>query len=311
MVGSPAGAGGEAAGQGGTAGESEGGAAAQAPGGAAGDASLGGAAGAGGSADSGPIVTVPEDCLPPPVATITATAVGFPAAGLKLWLRGDHGVWATAEHRVCAWVDLSGNDNVLYATGQNRPLWGDEQLSSLPAIDFDTTTNYLSTGGVLDIAPTSGRTFIAVVQMVNTTGRFAAVMQGESGTPGTYVNLDTNTFLTQGSREGVYVTNNAYDAELATSTSPRVHLFTVSTMVPATPVLNAIEYRVNGAVQTLTRTQGGLGNGNIEDFSGAGFTLVGSGTHASIAEVLVYDRALSSEEKSAVEAVLKARYTID
>ena len=33
-----------------------------------------------------------------------------------------------------------------------------------------------------------------------------------------------------------------------------------------------VDYRVDGVTQTLTRTSGGLGNGNFEDFSGANFT---------------------------------------
>ena len=67
-------------------------------------------------------------------------------------------------------------------------------------------------------------------------------------------------------------------------------------MAPTTPVLSAFDYRVDGATQTLTRTAGGLGNGNIEDFSSANFTLVGLGPSAIVAEALIYNRALSASE---------------
>lgn len=164
---------------------------------------------------------------------------------------------------------------------------------------------------MLSIPATSARTFIAVVQLVTTTERFQAIMQGESGTPGTYVNLDANTFQTAGSREGVYVTNNSYDAALSTSALPRVHVITLSTMTPSTPVLDAIDYRVNGVTQTLTRNAGGLGNGSIESFSGANFTLVGNGARALLAEAIVYERALTLEERGAVETALAARYAIE
>jgi len=296
------GAGGSDAGAGGA----NGGVSGEAAGGAGGNA-LGGAGAAGG--DTGPIVDVDASCLAPAVTTpLSATAEGLPAAGLALWLRADRGVYATVQQRVCAWVDQSGNDQVLYASGGNRPLWGAASLGGQPAIDFDAVSSYVSTSGVLGIAPTSGRTLIAVVQSVSTTGRFTALMQGKSGTAGTYVNLDANTFNTAGSREGVYVTNNAYDSAQATSTVRRVHVMILSTMQPGTAVLSALEYRVNGRPQTLTRTAGGLGNGNIEDFSGADFTLVGSGARAVVAEALLYDRALSAEETSSVEAALFGRY---
>src|SRR4029077_1316137 len=102
--------------------------------------------------------------------------------------------------------------------------------------------------------------------------------QGQSGTPGTYLGVDTNTFATAGGREGVYMMNNAYDSALATTTAaPRVHVYTISTMTAGTPVLSGIDYRVDGVTQTLTRTSGGLGNGNFENFSTANFTSVATG----------------------------------
>ena len=82
-------------------------------------------------------------------------------------------------------------------------------------------------------------------------------------------------------------------------------------MTPGTAILGAIDYRVNGATQSLTRTSGGLGNGNFEDFSGANYTLIGGCTDAFIAEALVYDRALSTTERGTVEAALEARYGIE
>jgi hypothetical protein len=60
----------------------------------------------------------------------------------------------------------------------------------------------------------------------------------------------------------------------------------------------------------LSRNAGGLGNGNVEDFSAADFTLVGSGTRAFVAEAIVYDRALTLVERATVETALKARYGI-
>ena len=146
---------------------------------------------------------------------------------------------------------------------------------------------------------------------MSATNRFQVVFQGQSGTPGTYLGLDTNTFDTAGSREGVYMMNNGYDTALATTTaSPRIHVYTISTMTAGTPVLSGIDYRVDGVTQTLTRTSGGLGNGNFEDFSGANYTGVATNTEGIVAEVLIYDRALSVAERGAVEAALKTRYGI-
>jgi hypothetical protein len=292
-----------ATGEGGVAGE----------GGAAGEggSTTAGDAGASGAPDGDPPIVVPVGCTQPAsTAKLTPAAAGFPADGLAVWLRGDRGVSLAAQQRVCAWADQSGNRFLFTAGSGTRPLWQAAGIGDQPAIDFDTSTSLLSLGGVVGIPATSGRTFVAVVKSVATTGRFAAVQQGQSGTPGTYMSIDANTFQTAGSREGVYLTNNSYDSGLATSTAPRVHVFTINSMVPGGPVLSNVDYRVNGASQTLTRNSGGLGNGNIEAFSGANFTLVGSGAHAAIAEALIYNRPLSPGERAQVELALKQRYGI-
>jgi hypothetical protein len=263
--------------------------------------------------DAPPRFDVGIGCDPPPLteAPLVPATEGVPAAGLVLWLRGDRGIYMTpGDAAVCAWADQSAQHGLLSASG-GRPLWMPLSVGSKAAVHFTRTAAALTVGGVLGIAPKSGRTFVAVQQLVAPAVRFSPLMQGQADTPGTYLHIDTNTFQTAGSREGVYATNNGYDSALPTSSLPRVHLYTLSTMMPGTPVLTALDYRVNGAAQTLTRTAGGLGNGNLEDFSGANFTAVGAeGGDALVAEVLVYDHALSADEKTALEAALKARYGI-
>jgi hypothetical protein len=256
-----------------------------------------------------PIIDVGAGCNPPPaLPRLSATAAGLPADGLVLWLRADRGVYSTNAQRVCAWADQSGHERLLLASGQARPLFEATSLGSRPAIHFDTASSYLSVAGVLDIPPTSARTYVAVVQLVNTYARFQSVMQGEANTTGTYMAIDANTFGTSGGLEGVYTTSTSYDTTLATSVTSRVHVLTINTMVPGTETLRAVSYRVNGAAQTLVRVSGKLGN--IEDFSAANFTMVGNGASATMAEALIYDRALSVAESVAVEQALLARYGI-
>ncbi|HEY2899027.1 MAG TPA: hypothetical protein VGL59_00515 [Polyangia bacterium] len=250
------------------------------------------------------------DCLAPTgEAALVPATEGVPADGLVLWLRGDRGVYKTAAQAVCAWADQSANQFLL-TSGQTRPVWTAAGVGTQPAIHFGAAGQQLGMSGVLGLAPTSARTFVAVSILVQTTQRFQSIWQGQSGSPGTYVGVDQNTFNTAGSREGVYAMNNAYDAILATAPVPRIHVYTLPTMTPGTPILPVIDYRVNGAIQTLTRNPGGLGNGNFEDFSGANFTIVGSGAEGIVAEVLVYNRALVVDERVAIETALKNRYGI-
>ncbi len=285
-------------------------------GGSGGAAGVGGHAGVGGGAvaDGGVDAVAFDggsDCISPTgEALLDATAAGLPASGLVLWLRGDRGVYKTAANAVCGWADQSGHGAILTPYGA-RPTWSATGLAGLPAVHSTTGGQGLSTSGVLGIPAQSARTFVAVVQLVSTTSRFNAVHQGNATTPGTYLGLDTNSYNTAGAREGVYMTNNAYDSALATTTaSPRIHVYTISAMTVGTPVLPGIDYRVDGVTQTLTRNPGGLGNGNFEDFSSANYTSVVTAAEGIVAEVLAYDRALTVTERGAVETALKARYGI-
>jgi hypothetical protein len=257
-----------------------------------------------------PPIDAGADCVPPTgEAALSPVTEGVPAAGLALWLRGDRGVYKTAAQGVCAWADQSGGDRVLTGTGL-RPTWEATGLGGKAAVHFTAAGQQLGIGNVLGLAATSARTIVAVQILGGLGQRFESVTQGQNGTPGTYLGLDENTFNTVGNREGVYMMNNAYDAALATSAAPRIHVYTIQTMTPGAAILGNIDYRVNGATQTLTRTPDGLGNGNFEDFSGADFTSVGSNAEGVIAEVLVYNRALSVDERAALEASLEARYGI-
>jgi hypothetical protein len=158
-------------------------------------------------------------------------------------------------------------------------------------------------------------TIVAVQSVTVANGRFHAFYQGQGGTPGTYLGLDTNTWQTAGSLEGVYFSNTSFDVGTATSTNARVHVLTFSDMTLNDTALAAIDYRINGVTQTLSYRTGG---NTIVDFSGMNFSGISSDTTntggvagvALVAEVLVYDHALSLTDKQAIESVLETRYGI-
>ena len=249
----------------------------------------------------------------------------MPANGLVLWLRADRGVYTVADDAgsddaaagpsVCAWADQSGNGWLLTGQPSALPTLAPSGIGGQAAIVFGSGTT-LQTSGVLGMSPTSPRTFVAVETLVRASGRFDPILQGQLGSAGTYVSIDANTWETVGNGEGVYMPQNSIQASTATSAgAARVHAYTISSMVIGTAFASAIDYRVNGVTQTLTVRQGG---GTVQDFTGANFTAVdpviasstGAPPSGMVAEVLVYDRALSLAERAAVEGVLEARYGI-
>jgi len=244
----------------------------------------------------------------------SSVQAGLPTLGLVLWLRADQGVYKDQNNEVCAWVDHSGAGHALLSTVGKRPLHVAAVGNALPSIRFTGGGRLLSIAGVLSIAPQSGRSYIAVQKLVNINARSQSISQGQGGTPGTYVFIDANTFNTVGGRQGVYVTNNAYDSDVPTSTVLQVQGFLVNPMVIGTAILPSVSYRINGAVVKLTRTPDGLGNTNFENFSGSNATWVGDGQGSSdfmLSEILIYDHALSLQEATQVESALFSRYGID
>lgn len=261
------------------------------------------------------------DCTPPAGGGgLSPTTEGLPSSGLALWLRGDTGVYTSAADvdaaapRVCAWEDQSGNGWMLTPTTSAPPTASAAGLAGKGALSFGSGA-VLAVSGVLGIGATSPRTMVAVQSISVANGRFHAFYQGQSGTGGTFLGLDTNTWQTAGSLEGVYFSNTSFDVGMSTSTSARVHVLTFTDMTLNASASAAIDYRINGVAQTLSYRTGG---NQILDFSGMNFSAIYSDTTnttgvagvALVAEVLVYDRALSLTEKQAVESALMTRYAI-
>jgi hypothetical protein len=251
-------------------------------------------------------------CPLPTGIVLDANDAGIPGAALVLWLRADLGVATTDGGQVCRWEDLSGHGNHFVPGTSTPPRWLPTGLNGKPAVSFPATNTWLVRGDVLGIPATDGRTVATILLNHDLTTRFNALEMGQSGTPGTYWGLDANTFQTVGQREGVYVTNNAYDSDVATAAVTRTHVYAISSFAPGGTITNVITYSVGGTVTTLTRTPGGLGNGLVEDFSGANFTVLGAGSPgfagAEVGDILVFDVGVSSTDRQAIESYLNARY---
>ncbi len=262
------------------------------------------------------------DCNPPTSGGgLSAAAAGIPSSGLVLWVRGDTGVYTpttdagdASAPTVCAWEDQSGHGWMLRPTAAPPPTSVAAGVGGKGALSFGAGA-VLAVSGVLGIGPTSPRTIVAVQSISVANGRFHAFYQGQSGTGGTYLGLDDNTWQTAGSLEGVYFSNTSFDVGTATSTSARVHVLTFTNMTLNASASAAIDYRINGVAQTLSYRTGG---NTILDFSSMDFSAIYSDTTNStgvagvalVAEVLVYDHALTLTDKQTIESALETRYGI-
>ena len=186
------------------------------------------------AADAAPVLDE-AGCPVPTGVTVSLVGAGIPSAGLKLWLRSDIGVNtinAVADGGVvCRWDDVSGNGHALTPAGV-PPTKISNGLGAMPAVSFGAAQN-MTRAGVLGIGATSARTVALYSKTPDTTHRWQPFLQGTNGTPGNYFGIDANTFNTVGSREGVYVTNNSYDSDLATSANARSLVLSISSMAKA------------------------------------------------------------------------------
>lgn len=261
--------------------------------------------------DAGPFYDEAGCPLPTGVVGNLADA-GFTTTGLALWLRADLGLAATDGGVVCRWDDVSGHDRAFLPATAAPPSRAAAALNGKPAVVFSGPNQHLIRNDVLGLSGTSGRTVAVFAASNDTTSRYQLFVQAKVGTAGTYFGLDANTFSTVGSREGAYVTNNAYDSDLATSTTAHTQILSISSFAPGGSLPGVLVYAVDGTVRTLTRTSGGLGNGLVEDFSAADTTFFGAGapgyTGGKLGEMLVWDRKLTAPERLAVEQYFQRRY---
>lgn len=250
------------------------------------------------------------------VASPQALRAAPPAVGsgsVLLHLKADAAnVTLGPGNTVTGWNDLSGLNNHFSQPDANRqPVWVDNVINGQPAIRFDGNSDFLQTGTGMNAADRMPFTFFAVTyntedpfslfdsapQVQNpfrfgafgagfATPRFAVEMWDRN--PGVPLGLhaDGSVISITGSRNGA--NNRVLD----------VHEIS--------------KYNVDSA------NSSGIGNANPVPFGGNGNPKIGTINNGSggfyytgdVAEMIIYNGALSPEDRSAVENYLRDQYAL-
>ena len=227
-----------------------------------------------------------------------------PTSGLRLWLQADAGVTVSGT-AVSQWADQSGNNrNATQTTLAAQPVLVTNALNGMPALAFNGTGQFMTF--TMPVNGLSGMTLILVG--ANTSDRSggttnaanAALFWNETGSWGTvYLSpFQTNVKF----RFGTGQTGNlpAYTRPASIGSAFSISVATKDGTTESLHVDGVLELLDQGNLSTIALSQstGNLGRGynNNTYFPGR------------IAEVLVYDRALSDAERQGVEAYLNARY---
>jgi hypothetical protein len=257
-----------------------------------------------------------------PTATATWTATLAPApptptpdpngpqavSGLILWLDASRITGLSDGGAVTTWSDASGNGrHATQSTAAYRPTYRTRVLNGWPAVRFDGLDDYLTTSSLS--IPSNATIFVVAqnrTQTSSTDSIYRPILAGNS-----------SPYLTSGTEYALgYKRSGAPGFHAVLSNGSSVQ--TVQTSAAATEGFELHAYRKSGTSATLyragqlvaTATQSrtsGMGTGY---YIGAELRNSARRYLGDVAEILVYNRALSDAERQQVEGYLAGKYAI-
>lgn len=232
---------------------------------------------------------------------VLMTSVPQRATNLQLWLRADVGVVSSGGN-VSQWTDQSQNGNNAFQTaGGNQPTVSANVLNSLPAVSFNGTNQWLKLASGFANFTTGASIFVVTKPTSITTGvRFLDFGNGQTSNNISFREQATTGF-------SLYSYNNTTSSNVTSSTGLGTGSYQVLEAIHS-GAGNATLYS-NGAQQAtgnlsninnVTRTGNFIG----KDFNSTLFL------NGQIVEILVYNSALSSDQRAAIEGYFKSKYNV-
>lgn len=227
---------------------------------------------------------------------IDSTTSPIARSGLVLWLRADNSVTYNGSNQVSQWSDVSGSQNSFsQSTSSYQPIWTANAINGLPALAFNGSSQFLQAGQFLSDLST-GASLILVTKPTSVSAG-ARLLDLENCSLGTYLSfLEPSTNAAQ---------LNLYNANMATSLS-------ASTAVTPSQfqLLEAFNAGLPGSgiyTNSVLNTNSALAMAN--NYLGQA-SASGNYFNGELAELLLYNRALTSSEQSSLEGYLSTKYNI-
>lgn len=225
-------------------------------------------------------------------------------SGLALWFAARLETGFNDDDAVATWTDRSGNGrNATQATGTKRPLYKTNIISGKPVLRFDSTDDCLTVSAI-DFTGTNGLTlFVVTANITSATDRVIIESSASfSANAGSFIcyrdtsnKVNTNLRGNVGSSLCVGTTNitsaatlisGVYDMSLAAASEAQLYINGVAEGVHTGSTNNTANFG-NYAINIGSRN------------NGASLPLGGD-----IAEIILYNRALTTTERQQVEAYL-------
>ncbi|MHB9026326.1 MAG: glycosyl hydrolase family 28-related protein [Armatimonadota bacterium] len=211
-----------------------------------------------------------------------------PTNGLAMWLRADAGVTLNGS-TIATWGDVSGaGHSVAQATASYQPTFVSSSMNGKPAAHFDASNDYLQGAAALDLRNSAYSIFVV-----------AKPTAGDGG------------YLTYLASEGLrYQSNNLF---YKNGGGLFYTYSTIATLQEATRTSGGVVTVYENGAQKATGTLS-TGSTNCTNFrlGGDGLSGIGGfdGYNGDIAEVIVYNTALSAADRQAAETYLRNKYAL-
>lgn len=244
----------------------------------------------------------------PPTSSFYDVARPSSISNLKLWLRADSLSGTTNGTAIGTWTDASGNGfSVTQATGGAQPLFIPNQINGFPVLRFNGTSSFLQgsfTGGI------TSKTMFAVCKLATLTPSGTAT----AGGPVTVQSADGTIFdaiiyneIT--AKRWMNGSDNGVRSPSTISPTDESSLDTLlmairSTTSSYTLYRNTAVLQSTSAYSPPTITAGKFNVGYRHTGGGSPYF------YGDIAEVIIYDKALTDSERQTVEAYLVSKYGI-
>ena len=244
-------------------------------------------------------------------------------SGLAMWLKADSITGLNDDDAVSNWPDSSGNNRyAAQSTSSYQPIYKTNVLNGQPAIRFDGADDALP---IMDSNPQSMTSIsMFIVHQIDSgatgTSYYPLILGGDGNTTGQYLGFETQNSYSGSSADIVDVfAGYGNDARATLKNEAAFGSWKMWSTVSQNTVFNTKMY-VNGAPATMSTTgtdqnlavkistTAGDNWGNI---GGTRYSIYPTAYKGDIAEVLIYNRALSDTERRTVEQYLANKYNLN
>lgn len=229
--------------------------------------------------------------------------------GLVFWVKADAGAITNAAGNVILWEDQSGRANHAAAVDAGAPalIVGEPELNDWPTLRFNGTSQMMSVPRRILTNGIEGCTVIAMVKADTNDNPSIIGIRTGSGTPFLQLDQDASGHLRFIARNSAGVTASALSAQIHTGT---YGMYAGTLSKGANGVwTNSVSFSNTAPEATATASFGtntDLTSGN-QYIGGLGWTH----WDGDIAEIMIYERALSVAELGEIETYLASRYKVN